>query len=498
MAETYSVAFSPSSILPLEGWAVIWGAVPDGAGAALGGGDPSSAGDGSSSGTDSRGDVGAVGEEHAAARTNTRSQESAGVRRTAPTLQLQYHPDGRPRRQRTARFFAVGAAGPFRYVVQIPFVSRVSQHLAHRRVWVHDRARTTIVRRLVAVLITSSALAAGCTTIQEMTPTVASSFIYEYNEARFRAGHASTIVETSEGLVAAWFGGTAEGNPDTSIWLARLNGDRWTAPVEVADGRQADGQRYPCWNPVLFQPSNGPLLLFYRVGPNPREWWALAQTSIDGGRTWSTAITLPDGTLGPIRAKPIELPSGTILAGSSTEHDGWVARVERLDTPGGLEDEWQTALAAPAAWTRSQPLNDADTFSAIQPTILAHSPTKLQVLARSQQGVITQAWSDDAGQSWGSMTATELPNPSSGIDSVRLADGRFLLVYNPTAGGRHRLAVAVSDDGLTWNEVLMLEDAAGEYSYPAVIQARNGLIHVTYTWKRKHIKHVVLDPAGIS
>ena len=95
------------------------------------------------------------------------------------------------------------------------------------------------------------------------------------------------------------------------------------------------------------------------------------------------------------------------------------------------------------------------------------------------------------------MTTTTLPNPSAGIDSVRLSDGRFLLVYNPTERGRRRLTVAVSDDGRAWRHAAILEDAQGEYSYPAMIQGLDGLVHLTYTWRRERIKHVVLDPARI-
>ena len=323
-----------------------------------------------------------------------------------------------------------------------------------------------------------------------MTPTLAAAIVlseFVYERAPFPAAHASTIVETGDGLVAAWFGGSGEGKPDVGIWMSRRNASGWTPPTEVADGRQPDGTRQPCWNPVLFQPRNGPLLLFYKVGPSPREWWGLVRTSADSGRTWSAAIKLPPGILGPIRAKPIELPDGTLLAGSSTEHAGWVAHVERL----------AGALGSAAAWRASGPLNDPSEFGAIQPTILVHSKTRLQILCRSRQGAITEAWSDDGGESWSRMTATRLPNPSAGIDALRLKDGRFLLVYNPSATSRDKLDIAVSADGRWWPPGLVLENAPGEYSYPAVIQSRDGLVHVTYTWKRERIKHVVVDPARI-
>jgi predicted neuraminidase len=334
---------------------------------------------------------------------------------------------------------------------------------------------------IALLLATSLAMAA-----ESPSPIVLAEIIGE--RAPFRSAHASTIVEARDGLVAAWFGGTAEGNPDVGIWVSRRAEGGWSAPVEVANGRQPDGTRHPCWNPVLFQPSKGPLLLFYKVGPSPSGWWALARTSADGGRSWSDGVRLPGGILGPIRAKPIELPNGDLLAGSSTEHAGWVVHMER----------WTSGdLASPAAWRKTGPLNDAKEFEAIQPTILVHAPARLQALCRSRQKVVTELWSEDGGATWGPMTATALPNPSAGIDALRLADGRFLLVYNPTTSGRERLEVAVSADGRAWRSAAVLEDAPGEYSYPAAIQARDGRIHVTYTWKRERIKHVVLDPAAI-
>jgi predicted neuraminidase len=329
------------------------------------------------------------------------------------------------------------------------------------------------------------AAAAVGTTPRE--PVVAREFVYE--RAPFPSAHASTIVETTAGLVAAWFGGTAEKHPDVGIWVSRREAGGWSTPVEVARGAGRDGRPVPCWNPVLFQPSRGPLVLFYKAGPSPSEWWGLARTSSDGGRTWSGEIALPPGILGPIRAKPVELEGGVVLAGSSTEDRGWVVHMERWTPPG---------LASPNAWKRSPALNDAGRFEAIQPTLLVHSPSEIQALCRSRQKVITELWSRDGGRTWGPMTATALPNPSAGIDSARLADGRFLLVYNPLAHGRGTLALAVSSDGRAWHEATVLEkDDAGEYSYPAMIQAKDGRVHVTYTWRRERIRHVVIDPAAI-
>ena len=93
------------------------------------------------------------------------------------------------------------------------------------------------------------------------------------------------------------------------------------------------------------------------------------------------------------------------------------------------------------------------------------------------------------------MTLTTLPNPNAGTDAVTLKDGRHLLVYNHTARGRSPLSVAVSRDGVAWQAGLELEnDPGSEFSYPAVIQTRDGLVHVTYTWKRQRVKHAIIDP----
>jgi predicted neuraminidase len=309
-----------------------------------------------------------------------------------------------------------------------------------------------------------------------------SEFIFE--KAPFEQCHASTIVETKGTLVAAWFGGTGEGHADVGIWLSRLEDNKWTRPVEVAKGRDTDNSPQPCWNPVLFQPKVGPLLLFYKVGPNPRKWWGMFMTSDDAGKQWSSPRRLLEGILGPIKNKPVELANGDILCPSSTERHGWQVHFER--TP----DRGQT-------WTATEPVNDGREFSAIQPSILFHKDGRLQAVGRTRQGKIFEIWSADNGKTWSKMTATVLPNPNSGIDAVTLKDGRQLLVYNHTARRRSPLNVAVSADGQEWQAALVLERDPGEYSYPAVIQSSDGLVHITYTWRRLRVKHAVLDPSKL-
>jgi predicted neuraminidase len=121
----------------------------------------------------------------------------------------------------------------------------------------------------------------------------------------------------------------------------------------------------------------------------------------------------------------------------------------------------------------------------------------LQAVGRTRSQRVFETWSSDGGHTWTPIALTSLPNPNSGIDAVTLSDGRHIIVYNHTTQGRSPLNVAVSRDGRTWNPGRVLESEPGEYSYPAVIQAADGRVHVTYTWKRRRIKHVVLDPATL-
>jgi predicted neuraminidase len=302
----------------------------------------------------------------------------------------------------------------------------------------------------------------------------------------FASSHASTIVETRDGLVAAWFGGSEERSPDVSIWLSHNDGRGWTAPEEVANGiDEKNRRRYPCWNPVLFLRKNSDLLLFYKVGPSPESWWGMVKVSDNSGKTWSKSKRLPKGIVGPVRNKPIEMADGTLLCGASSEDAGWRVRMEQTKNP-------------MKGWQHSPHLNGALEYAAIQPTILEHGEGKLQILCRTKQGKVTECWSTNNGATWSRMLATALPNPNSALDAVMLREGSALLVYNHLKQGRNMLNVAVSPDGSSWKAAVTLENEPGEFSYPAVIQTSDGLVHVTYTWKRQRIKHVVLDPAKFS
>ncbi len=316
-------------------------------------------------------------------------------------------------------------------------------------------------------------------------------------DAPYPQSHASTLAETPDGrLVAAWFGGLHERHPRVAVYVALNDGDGWAAGVEAATGEQADGRFLPAWNPVLFQPDGGPLHLFYKVGPNPREWWGMVKTSGDGGVTWGEAHPLPEGILGPIKNKPVTSGMGAWISPSSIEDEqGWRLRFERSEDQG-------------ASWHLGADVDPGPGLDAIQPSILFHADGRLQAVARTRQGVIAATWSSDRGRTWSPMTAIDLPNPNSGTDAVTLQDGRQLLVYNhaahapetPGKGPRYPLSIALSDDGVRWRQVRVLEDEPLRegYAYPAVIQARDGRIHVSYTRGRRDIRHVVLDPERLA
>ena len=300
-----------------------------------------------------------------------------------------------------------------------------------------------------------------------------------YEKASFPSCHASTIVETGNGLLAAWFGGTYEKNPDVCIYLASNNNGRWSEPIMVADGVQNDTLRYPCWNPVLFKRDNGDIVLFYKVGPTPQSWWGLYKISRDNGITWSAETKIPYNLLGPIKNKPVRLSDGQILYPTSFE----------------TAEKWDIYLETSSQdLTNWQKINiDNKNFNSIQPSVLFYKNGNMQLLCRSKNECITESWSKDNGKTWTPVVATQLPNNNSGIDAVTLSNGLQLLIYNPIVRGRNILAIAGSYDGKGWKNLILLEDYPdGEFSYPAIIQGKDGIIHITYTYRRQKIKYVTL------
>lgn len=344
-------------------------------------------------------------------------------------------------------------------------------------------------------------------------------FLYE--KASFPECHGATIAETPKGdLVAAFFGGTKERNPDCCIWVCRKpkGSDVWTAPVEVANGVFSPTHREACWNPVLFQFPKGELMLFYKIGDRVANWTGWLIRSKNGGKTWSKPEKLPEGFLGPVKNKP-EYVDGRMICPSSTEgENGWRIHFEISDDRGKTWRKVGPLDAELALLTQHQGTAAADEkddpeageivkdthlkpIYAIQPSLLKHADGRLQILCRTRNGKLAEAWSSDNGDSWSKLRLTEVVNNNSGTDAVTLKDGRQLLVYNDFGalpgtrkGVRTPLSVALSDDGLAWHSAVVLEDSpVSQYSYPSVIQGKDGKVHIVYTWRRQRIKYVEID-----
>ena len=393
-------------------------------------------------------------------------------------------------------------------------------------------------------------------------------FLYE--RTSFPQCHAGTLVELKNGdLVAAYFGGKHERNPDVCIWVSikKKGSDTWSEPILAGDGVFELGtkdaelagitaastpagagpvcgnsgsvyyvanatnatkaqealknyRRKACWNPVLTLMPNGELWLFYKIGLKVADWTGWVVKSKDGGRTWSAREPLPKGFIGPVKNKP-ELIGNRLLCGSSTEGNGWKFHVEIYDL---ATRQWKyvgPVEAEPAMRTedmKAGTVSSAEDIEApdaggtalqdgrhpidcIQPSILKLKDGRLQVLMRTRNGKLATSFSSDHGDTWSAVTLTDVPNNQSGTDAVTLKDGRHVLIYNDfetlpgtKKGPRTPVSIALSDDGTRWSHALTLEDSPiSQYSYPAIIQGKDGTLHCLYTWRRQRMAYKQID-----
>lgn len=312
-----------------------------------------------------------------------------------------------------------------------------------------------------------------------------------YKQASFPECHSASIVETKKGdLVATYFGGTKERNPDVCIWVSRkLKGkSEWTKPQLVADGVFSPEYREACWNPVIYEMPDGELRIYFKIGVNVAGWKGWLVRSKDGGKTWGKREQLPDTIYGPIKNKPI-LNKGRLISPTSDERDGWKLYFEYSDDLG-------------KTWKRTSFVDAEQGVKAIQPTIIILPDGRLEALCRTRSRQIGVTYSNDNGETWSKLQFIETPNNNSGIDAVNLREGGYALICNDwpiepdkEKGARTPLSILRSNDGMNWNHWITLEDSPiHQYSYPSIIQSRDGHIHVVYTWRRQRVKHIELIP----
>ncbi|MCC6142970.1 MAG: exo-alpha-sialidase, partial [Candidatus Hydrogenedentes bacterium] len=292
---------------------------------------------------------------------------------------------------------------------------------------------------------------------------------------------------TEGSLLCAWFGGTAEGGNDVGIWMSERRAPGWSAPVQ-----RAKVVELAHWNPVLFRDGADRIHLFFKVGANTRDWqtWWMHR---NGPGDWTMPVELVPGDAGgrgPVKNKPILLHDGAWLAPASTEHRSSEPGRSRRPFADRSDDNGAT-------WTRSEDFPMADSLpgdGAIQPTFWESAPGEVHALMRTGSGRLWRSDSADGGRTWTPVYATSIPNNNSGVDLVRLHDGRLLLVSNPVGipfGFRNVLLLSVStDDGLHWQPVARLEyswNPFQEYSYPSIVPTGDG-VAVSYTWKRERVR----------
>lgn len=341
-----------------------------------------------------------------------------------------------------------------------------------------------IYRLLVAGVIAACLAAAAVA-----APEYRAELIISPVTARYPSSHASTVVELANGdLLCAWYAGRQEAAADVAVWYSRRAraAEAWTPPAILADD-----PKHPEGNPVLFEDPRGRVWLFYvtMYGEGVEGWDTCkvkCKWSQDKGQTWSATRILRNELGWMTRNKPIVLDDGDWLLPIYDERV-WTSRV-MITRDNGRTWRDSAGIVAPG-----HPGN-------IQPTLAQFADRSLLALMRRGDPPerIWQSRSYDRGRTWSGPTTAALPNPNAAVDMVRLANGHLVLAFNDTTHDRTPLTLAIStDEGKTWTAKRDLETGPGEYSYPAIIQGRDGTIHVTYTYKRVNIKHVAVNEEWI-
>ena len=311
------------------------------------------------------------------------------------------------------------------------------------------------------------------------------------------SAHAVTLAQLSDGrLMAAWFAGSREGASDVAIFGSVYDHGTWSAPQRIVDRQRVeqDTQRLirKLGNPLLWRNAQNVLHLWF-VSVSYGGWAGSAinhMQSNDNGQHWSAAtriVTSPFWNLSTlVRNPPLALADGGVIL--PAYHEFLTKRPEwlRFDSHMRIIDKARITGSA----------------GTLQPAAVALDEHRVLALMRDSGPLhrIQAARSDDAGGHWQPAAATAIPNPNAAIALIRLADGSLLLACNPLESNRNQLVLLRSrNEGRHWSAPAIIEQGSpgDEFSYPALLQDDDGMVHLAYTWKRQAIKHVVLSPAQI-
>ncbi|MDE0372344.1 MAG: exo-alpha-sialidase [Rhodospirillales bacterium] len=315
--------------------------------------------------------------------------------------------------------------------------------------------------------------------------------------------HSATLTELPQGGVQAfWYGGSREGARDVGIYTARLlpNERSWTLPREVMTRPRLSEElgRYikKLGNPVAFLDASGQVWLFF-VSVSVGGWSGSAinaMVSQDGGETFGPVkrlVTSPAFNVSTlVRGRPVQMRDGSITLPVYHEFLGKFAELLRLDPDGVVLEKKRLTLGR----------------RHIQPVLVPEDAETANVFLRyagETDKRIHYVSTDDAGREFTAPRESNLPNPDSAIDAVRVAGHGLLMVYNHSEVARHILALAVSEgDPGHWTRIHDLEHAeAGTgqlFSYPSILRDQAGRTHVVYTHNRTYIKHVMFNDAWLA
>jgi predicted neuraminidase len=315
----------------------------------------------------------------------------------------------------------------------------------------------------------------------------------------YPSSHAANLYQLRDGdILCVWFSGTWEGNSGVGIVMSRLpkGSDRW-GPTKLIDRKE--GVSYQ--NPVLFQEPDGTLDLYHTeqgAGAGEANAKVLHLASKDDGKTWSSPEVLFDKPGSFVRHPMVVMPNGV-----------WILPMDIVNSEGigkGAENNYSiTQVSADHGKTWKECFM-AGSKGKVQPTVVHVGPQELLAFLRSRASDFIYRSTSSDGCTWTPATPTTLPNNNASVQLFRLQDGHLVLAFDNSNTVRKPLAVALSEDGgATWPWVRNIEQgrpgygseeqkpkAPGreEYSYPSIMQSREGTIYVAFTYRRQTIKVV--------